>query len=319
MSNWTKIMSFDNVYEAEIRRQLLQNAEIQSVVVNARDSLFLIGNAELYVSAEDEKKALIILEQFQGLTKINSFILKKPMLLFQKLLKEHNIETVLKERDDDKYIIENYELYINNEQILDAVPYLTGEKLEGWGKVEVCEKVRQTRYRIEMLDEAGIDAIVVKKRDSDFHLEDITIFVEEKNFEKAKTLLSKLENWKKIKTYQKHDVIELKEDILAKEGIRALIINKNNEFGLYVKENKATKAEDIVKATKEWVEVRRYNTFVEADALLNILLKTDIDASILTIRDSMFLIGGYAIYVEKRKINEAIEILTEAEGGKITE
>lgn len=319
MSDWTKIMSFDNMYDAEIRRQLLQNAEIKTVVINARDSLLLVGNVDLYVNANEEKKALTILQQFQGLTKVNSFILKKPIVLFQKILEENGFETTLKEREDDKYILENYELYVKNDQAQQIAPFLTGEKLEGWTKIDVCERVLQTRYKIEILAEKGIEALIIKKKDSDFHTEDVSIFVKNENEQKAKDILTQLKGWAKIKTFKKIEIAELRVDVLSKHGIRGLIVKNNEQFDLFVKANKEEEALDVMKSTKEWVEVRRYGTALEAEAMLPILHENDIEASVLTIRDSMFLIGGYAMYVEKRMLTEAIELLTETEGGKIIE
>lgn len=319
MNNWIKIMSFDNMYEAEIRKQLLQNADIQSVVINARDSLFLIGNVDLYVHNTDDKKALIILEQFQGLTKINSFLIKEPIILLQEILKLNNIDSILKEKESEKYILENYELYVKNEQAKDVVPFLTGEKLEGWKLLNVCTKVRQTALRVEVLKENNIESLVIKKRDSDFHLEDISIFVKESEFEKAKNILAELKGWSVLRTYKKIEIVELKEDILAKEKIGAIILHNDDEYNLCVKAEQLEKAEDIAKSTKEWVELRRHNTFIEAEGTLLILKQNGIESSILTIKDSMFLIGGYAVYIEKIKMNEAMKILTEVEGGQITE
>ena len=318
MDNWKKIMSFDNSYEAEIRKQLLQNAEITSVVINARDSLFLIGNVDLYVQKENDKKALIILEQFQGLTKVNSFIMKKPVEQFQQILETYGISTILKEKDNEKYILENYELYVKNEDAAKVVPFLTGN-LKGWSLSIKCDNIRQTQYKIELLNEASIESLIVKKRDSNFHLDDISIFVKDEDLDKANSIITLLDGWVKIRTFQKYENIELKEEILANKGIRAIIVSNDNEFYLYVKNEQKEKAESIAKATKEWAEIRRFNTFIEAENTLFILKENNIEAGIITIKDSMFLIGGYAVYVEKRKVNESIEILTDVEGGKIIE
>ncbi len=320
MSKWIKIKSFNNAYEAEIRRQLLQNAQIKSVVLNARDSLFLFGNVDLYVSEENEKKALNILQQFQGLTKINSFILKKPIELFQKILEENGFETVLKQIENEKFIVDNYELYVKNEDALNAVPYVTGEELKDWSKIDTAEKVRQTRYKVELLADHGIEALTTKKKDADFHLEEINIYVKNSDKEKAESLLENLNGWAKIKSYEKHEIAELRTDVLSKHGIRAIMKKTpDNQIELYVKEDKKEKALDVVKATKEWVEVRRYQMFSEADSMQIALHQANIEASVLAIKDSMFLIGGFALYVEKKKLNEAIELLTELEGGKIIE
>jgi len=313
-------MSFDNIYEAEIRRQLLQNAEITAVVINARDSMFLIGNVDLYVNSADEKKAMIVLQQFQGLTKVNSFIIRKPIELFQKILEQNNITTVLKEKESYKYILENFELYVPNEQAALVVPFLSGENLTGWKRVEVCQKVRQTQYKVQLLEDSDIDSIVIKKRDSDFHLEDITIYVKESNFEKATEILTKLEGWIIVQSYKKPEVAELKEDILAKAGLKAIIVNKNNqEFEILVENEHKAQAEGILNYSKQWVELRKCNNLVEAENITYILQENKIDSSILTLKDSMFLVGGYSIYVEKHKFNDAFEILIQTEGGTIEE
>ncbi len=318
MEGWTKISSFYNIYEAEIRKQLLQNAGIEAIVINAKDSLFLIGNIDLYVKEDFEKKAQIILQQMQGLTKINSFILKKPIKLFQDYLKSKGFSTILKERSTEKYILENYELYIENEKLNDIIPYLTGEKIDDWKKVKKVSRVRQARYRFELLDAYKIDSFIIKKRDSDFHLEEINLYVENENFDKANEILTQLKDWNEVKKYSKLETAELKEDLLGKNGIRALIVEKNQKYSLFVLSGKAQKAQEILNITKEWVELQRYNTFLEAESDLVLLEQENIDASILTIRDSVFIIGGYALYVEKDKLNLAMTILTKAKGGTIT-
>ncbi len=319
MKDWTKILSFDSLYEADIRNQLLQNSGIESVVINTKDSLFLIGSVDLYVNKADEKKALFVIEQFQGLTKINSFLLKKPIENLQNFLTNKGIETILKERDSDNYILENYELYIENEKTQDVVPYLTGEKLDGWSLVDTCSRTRQTRYRVELLETHKIETIVIKKRDSNFHTEEINIYVKSDFLAKAKEILEKLTDWTVVKTFNKFEVAELKEDILGKKGIRGIIKPNGNQFDLFVKTAKKEEAEDVLKATKEWIEIRRYANFTEAEnALLN-LEQNGVESSILTIQDSMFMIGGFALYIDKIKVTEAIDILTEFEGGKIIE
>lgn len=319
MNDWTKIISFNNIYEAEIRKQLLINAGIEAIVINAKDSLFLFGNIDLYVHEKDEKKAMHILEQMQGLTKINSFILKEPVEVFQKYLKEKGISTILKERSNDKYILENYELYIENEKAETVVPYLTGEQITEWTNVANSNRVRQARYRIEILKQNNIQSFIIKKRNSDFHLEEISIYVKNSDSAKATEILTELKDWQVIRTYEKFETAELKEDILGKHKHRALIVSNQNKFDLLVLKSELNETEDILKSTKEWIEIRRYNTFIEAEADLLVLEKNNISSSILTVKDSIFIIGGYAIYVEKIKLNKAIEILTEARGGTITE
>lgn len=319
MDNWIKILSFTNLYEAEIRKQLLQNAGIEAVVVNARDSLFLIGEVDLYVNNENEKKSIILLKQFEGITKINSFILKQPILNFKNYLSSKGIETILKEKESDKYILENYELYIDNEKISEVLPYLTAEKIDNWKKVEHCNTIRQSRYRIELLESKGIDCFVIKKRDSDFHLEDIFIYVPNENFDKAKDILTKLEDWVLIRTYDDFNKAELKENILGKNKIRAIITQEKNSFNLHVLKSLKDEALSILNLTTEWIELQVFNSFIDAESIVLILEENNIESSILTIRDSVFIIGGYAVYVEKKDLTIAMEFIKSTKGGVIRE
>jgi len=320
MKGWTKIYSFDNQYDAELRKEILKNANINAVVVNAKDSLFLIGNIDLYVEDQNEKKAIYIIEQFEGLTKINSFILKKPIENFQNYLKSKGIETILKERTNDKYILENYELYINNEQIDSVLPYLNGEKIKDWTVVKTCQRVRQTRYRVELLESYTIDSFIIKKRDSNQHVEQILIYVENKNLTKAQEVLSELKDWTKIRTYDDFSTAELKEDFLGRYAIRALIeANKEGKYDLMVLNSEKNEANEILNKATEWIQIQIYENFLNAENVVMLLEKQNIQACLVTISDSMFLIGGYAVYVEKNNVQKAIELISNFKSGKYTE
>ncbi len=312
-------MSFDRAYEAEIRRELLQNADIPAVVINAQDSMFMFGNVDIYVKAEDAKKALNILSEIQGLTKINSFVMKKPIELFQSVLNQHNITSQLKEKSNDKYILDNYELYVENSLVEQVLPLIKSENIDGWQKIDTCQKVRQTSYKVQLLEGYGIDAMTIKKKDSQYHLEEIFIFVERDNADKASKILRDLEGWTCLKTYLKQEVAELKEDILARNKVKAIIRKEGEEFKLFVEEANVRKAEEIIQNTQEWVEIQAFETILEAERISLLLEGNSIEAGVLAKQDSMFLLGGYAVYVEKRKANEAIEIIRNADGGKITE
>ena len=318
-NNWVKIISFDNLYEAQIKKQLLENAGVEAVIVNARDSLFLVGTADLYVKEENEKKALFLIEQFAGLTKINSFILKKPILLFQNYLKNKGIESILKTRESEKYLLDNYELYVKNEDLDKVVPYLTGEAITDWTVIEECESVRQTAYRVEILEQNNIKSFIIKKRDSDYHLEKVKIYVENENIERSKSILEKLKGWTQIKEYEKRDIAEIREHQLSQKGIKTIIKFSEDKYTLFVPNKDEGKANDIIKAHTEWIEVTRTDSFVEAEALLNALMDNQIDASILSLRDNVFILGGYALYVPKLQATKALEIINDIKNSKIEE
>jgi hypothetical protein len=51
--NWVKIYTTSDVYKAELLKGLLIDNEIKAVVINKKDSVYLIGEAELYVLADN--------------------------------------------------------------------------------------------------------------------------------------------------------------------------------------------------------------------------------------------------------------------------
>ena len=56
--NWRKIFSTDQPYQAELARQVLEENGIQAVVMNKKDSSYLMfGETELYVSQDEVIKA----------------------------------------------------------------------------------------------------------------------------------------------------------------------------------------------------------------------------------------------------------------------
>jgi len=62
MEGWTKISSFDSDYQAELQQALLAQNDIKAVILNEKDSAFLLGEVELYVEEEFAEKALQIIE-----------------------------------------------------------------------------------------------------------------------------------------------------------------------------------------------------------------------------------------------------------------
>ncbi len=50
--NWTKIFSSSLEHEVDIIKGVLAESEIDSVIINKKDSLYLIGEVELYVNSE---------------------------------------------------------------------------------------------------------------------------------------------------------------------------------------------------------------------------------------------------------------------------
>lgn len=311
--NWIKIKEFDSLIEAEFTKDLLEETGIKAVLVNKRDSMFLFGSYEIYVQETEEKKALAVIDEFNGLTKINSFVLEHPIRKYQQFLEEKGIETIFKIRTDPRYVLSNYEIYVKNELLEKVAPYLKPENIEGWAVAETCAHVAQTRYRIEMLEIASIDTMVLKQKNSNYHLEKIFILVPQKDIKQAQEVLSELKGWVKISSLDKEHKAEIREQLLAGYGIAAIIKKNGNSYDIYVKENDAEQAQKIIAQHKKWVKIRTYADFIDAQVDLAKLEQNNIDASIITIKDSMFLIGGYELYVDSEEIDKANRILSEEE------
>ncbi|MCX6235763.1 MAG: DUF2007 domain-containing protein [Bacteroidetes bacterium] len=50
---WIKIFSSNHLWQVEIKKSILNDEGISSVIVNKKDSAYLFGEYELYVSVED--------------------------------------------------------------------------------------------------------------------------------------------------------------------------------------------------------------------------------------------------------------------------
>jgi len=65
--NWISIYSSDQTWLAEIARQVLEENGIESVVMNKRDSSYLVfGEVEVYVSQENAEKSKELLKNIEN-------------------------------------------------------------------------------------------------------------------------------------------------------------------------------------------------------------------------------------------------------------
>lgn len=53
VGNWVKIHTVSQEYEAEIIKGMLEGNEIDSVIVNKKDSAYLFGEIEIFVDVEN--------------------------------------------------------------------------------------------------------------------------------------------------------------------------------------------------------------------------------------------------------------------------
>ncbi len=310
MQDWIKIQTFDRIHQAELRKDILEQNGIEATIINEKDSLFLLGEIELYIKKEDKAKANALIDEFYGLTKINSFILYKPIKLFYEILKEEGVNVVLMEKKEKEFVLENYELFVENGKIEEVVPYLTGEKLTDWTKIESCQHTRQVRFRVEILENNAIDSIVIKKKDSNLHVEKINIYVKNENVEKSNEVLEELSGWEILKTYDQLHRAEIREDLLGKNSIKGIVRkNESNEFDLFVEEDKKEDAIDVINTQKDWIIVTTLNSSYKAQVAKDKLEKQNIDAIIINKKDSMFLLGEYDLYVDELMVDKANKFL----------
>ncbi len=309
MKNWVKIQTFERFHQAELRKSILNQNDINAVILDEKDSLFLLGNIDLYVEKNNEKKARALIDDFDGLTKINSFVDLKPVLLFQKVLQNTGIKTILKRKESQKYILDNYELYVENKDVEKTIPYLTGKELKDWSRVLICNKVRQTKYYVDLLAENLINTIVIKKKDSDYHLETISIYVKNDDSDKAKKYISELKNYKLFKEFDSLSKIEKAEELLFSKKIKALIKKDNGKIQLFVKENDIETANKYLAENKEWVVLKTYSDIANALFHKSILEEAGIPSVIINDKDTTFLLGEIELYTEKDYLKKAQNLI----------
>ncbi len=310
MKDWVKIETFQRIHQAELRKDILEKNGIAAVIINERDSLFLLGNIELYVNKFDEAKAKELIGEFYGLAKINSFVGERQMRTYCNFLLEHDLDPIVKRKSDSKFILDNFEIYVKNEDLEKVVPYLKEENLEGWTKVRVCDSVSQTKYRTDLLDEKKIENFVIKRKDSDYHIEQIEIYVKTDDQEKAKSILNNLNGWVSIRVYDEKHFAEKDEDILNEHNMKALIeIKDDKKFELLVEASKEEDAIDQINVTKEWITLKVYTNIESALRAKTILQENNIHAVIVNEKDSSFLFGEIELHVEEDKQTQANELI----------
>ena len=62
--NWIKIFSSNNPIEIEIIKQMLEENDLFSVILNRQDSSYnMFGTIDLHITEEDQEKAIELLKQ----------------------------------------------------------------------------------------------------------------------------------------------------------------------------------------------------------------------------------------------------------------
>ena len=308
MKNWVKLESYGRLHQAELRKDILEKNGVPSVIINEKDSLFLLGEIELFVKKFDEAKARELIDEFKGLTKINSFVGEKQMELFREILLNKNIHSVIKKKKKDKYVLDNFEVYVDNDEIEKVVSFMQNKLLDQWGKLRSFYRVRQTKYHTDILDENKIDNFIVKRKDSAYHLESVEIFVKKDDLNKATDLLNRLNGWIGIRKYIDRHWADIDEDILNENNIKGVVAEIPEGFEILVEANNEEAAIDIINMQKDWTVLKTYNSIENAKVAKRVLAKNEISSVIVNEKDSSFLIGELELYVEidKKQIAETI-------------
>ncbi|MGE5383063.1 MAG: putative signal transducing protein [Omnitrophica WOR_2 bacterium] len=66
MEGWTQIYAGTRIEEIDFFKELLEENNIIAVIVNKQDSIYLIGEIELYVPVEDAFNANQIINKFRS-------------------------------------------------------------------------------------------------------------------------------------------------------------------------------------------------------------------------------------------------------------
>lgn len=69
--NWTKVRTYTNEIKSEFLKQILEQNDIPTVVMNKKDSSYLFGKIEIYVSDSLVAQAEKIIEEFESEKSLN--------------------------------------------------------------------------------------------------------------------------------------------------------------------------------------------------------------------------------------------------------
>ena len=64
MENWTKVFTTNNIFAAELTKNELLSHDIQAVVVNKKDSNYLLGYCEVFVPNKNLEIAKVVIDLF---------------------------------------------------------------------------------------------------------------------------------------------------------------------------------------------------------------------------------------------------------------
>lgn len=317
MKDWVKINQFERIHQAELRKDILEQYNIESAIIPKKDSAFLLGVYELFVEKENAERAKFLIKEFSGLTKVNSYYKLRPVQIIDEILKEHNLETKLLTKSEEAFLLDNYELYVNKSEFEKAQAVL--KHIQGWTKINSYEKLNQTSILVDMLYEEKIEAILTINKDSNYHIEEICLWVKENEVPKAKQIISEMKGWTRIITVEKYHKVELFEAVLEQNEIRHFVekhdefSDLHSKFSFWVKDEEQEEAINVINESKEWQKVRSFVNIYPAEIRKKLLEENAINAVIIKKKDSAFLLGDIELFVEIENTKRAFSIIEEFE------
>ncbi len=63
--DWVVVYSTNQLYQAEILKEVLSDHNIESIIINKQDSTYKFGDVELYVKRDHILKAKMLVEEFE--------------------------------------------------------------------------------------------------------------------------------------------------------------------------------------------------------------------------------------------------------------
>jgi hypothetical protein len=66
--DWIVVYRTGELHRAEMAKQMLQQNGIEAVIMNQKDSSYLIGNIEVFVQAENETSRITAIKEFRNLS-----------------------------------------------------------------------------------------------------------------------------------------------------------------------------------------------------------------------------------------------------------
>lgn len=64
--NWVPVYSTSKLYEAEMIKSLMADNDIECVIMNKQDSIYMFGDVELYVPTNEAFSAKQLILQYQS-------------------------------------------------------------------------------------------------------------------------------------------------------------------------------------------------------------------------------------------------------------